>query len=378
MNIKYWFFLMVLLAACKEKYVVQVNVPASGFLVVQGFINVTRNSDIMMSRASGLDTPLLIPEPGAALEVQSQAGASFPLTEAGGGHYTVGTLPIDASQQYRLHIKTSNGKEYLSDFSSVKITPPIDSVGFFAGPDALTVYVSTHDNQSQPGYYQWQFEETWKYRAAYASSLAYRNGIIVNRPDSDLIYTCWLSDRSTVIDIANTEKLTSDVIYQFPITQVPYKSTNKLINRYSILVKQYALTKDWYQWNHKVQKNTEQLGSIFDAQPSQTGGNIHCTTNPLETVIGFVGITTETDKRIFIDNSQIPPVVVFTSYEYCSTDTTRYNPAAIVDKFDDGRFLPIQYTYDNSGRVTGVQGSLSECVDCRLRGGTTVKPSFWQ
>ena len=53
-------------------------------------------------------------------------------------------------------------------------------------------------------------------------------------------------------------------------------------------------------------------------------------------------------------------------------------PRHFIVKFDDGRYLPIQYTYDRTGIVTGVQGSLSDCVDCRERGGTTVKPSFWQ
>ena len=56
-----------------------------------------------------------------------------------------------------VHILTSNGKEYLSDLSEVKITPPIDSVTGRAGPDMVTIYVSTHDDQKKSIYYQWTF-----------------------------------------------------------------------------------------------------------------------------------------------------------------------------------------------------------------------------
>jgi hypothetical protein len=134
---------------------------------------------------------------------------------------------------------------------------------------------------------------------------------------------------STTISIANTEKLTANVIYQFPLTQIPYNTSDKLIDRYSILVKQYALTRDWYEWNQKIKKNTEQLGSIFDAQPSETGGNIHCVTDPLETVVGFVGCTTETEKRIFIDRTEIPRGIISTGYEFCVPDTVAPNPSTL-------------------------------------------------
>ncbi len=302
-----WILAVMILGSCKDKYIVEVPVPPSGYLVVEGFINVNGVTDIMMSRASSLDSPVLIPEPGAHLDIQSLNGASYPLMEQPGGHYTIDSLSGTPDQQYRLHIKTSNGKEYLSELTDVKITPPIDSLNWIANPDEATVYVTTHDNNSQPGYYEWQFEETWKYSAKYNSNIEYKNGEIIDRPDSDRFFTCWRTDLSTTISIANTEKLSTNVIYQFPVTEVSYFTSDKLIDRYSILVKQVALTKDWYEFNLKMRRNTEQLGTIFDAQPSETNGNIHCITDPSETVIGFIGATTQTVKRIFIDRLQIPP-----------------------------------------------------------------------
>ena len=326
-KIKIWIALLILIGGCKEKFVMQVNTPSSGYLVVEGFINISGNTNIMLTRSSGLDTPRLIPEPGAEVDIQMESGTNYFLTEDSAGHYSA-VLNLDPSQHYRLHIRTANGKEYASDYSEVKITPQIDSVNWTATSNSVTgnqvnIFVTTHDDQTQPGYYQWQYEETWRYHAKYSSVLEYQNGSLVLRPDSDLIYTCWKTDLSTTISIANTEKLSSNVIYQYPLTQIPYNSSDKLIARYSILVKQFALTRDWYEWNQKVKKNTEQLGSIFDAQPSETGGNIQCVTDPGEKVIGFVGCTTETERRIFIDRSEIPPGTISDGYDFCQPDTVK-------------------------------------------------------
>jgi hypothetical protein len=138
-------------------------------------------------------------------------------------------------------------EEYASDLTKVNITPPIDSVNWKGSSDAVTVFVSTHDDQVQPGYYQWQFEETWKYVSAYSSELEYdNNGWFTIRPDSNMIYTCWRSARSTNISLANTEKLSSNVIYQYPLTEISYSGSDRLVIRYSILVKQYAISKEWY------------------------------------------------------------------------------------------------------------------------------------
>jgi hypothetical protein len=378
MKLIYWLTLCLLLGSCIDKYVVNVNSPATGYLVVEGFINTSGSTNILISRTSGLDSPKYIPEPGANVQIQSQNGFSIGLTENPAGQYSVSGQSLDPSQQYRLDIKTAGGKEYQSDFSAVNITPPIDTVNWTANSNGVTISVSTHNNLVQPGYYQWQFEETWKYTSAYNSSIEYnaQDSDLENRPDSNRFFTCYRSDLSTVIDIANTEKLSSNVIYQFPLTQILYNNSDKLAVRYSILVRQYSLTSDWYQWVEKVQRNTEELGSIFDAQPSQTGGNLHCLTNPSEVVIGYIGTTSETDFRIFIDRSQLPPVLVFNSYAACEQDTIQYDRSVIISSFSRGNYIPLSLVYEQ-GQLSGVAYSDAQCVDCRYNNGTTVPPTFW-
>jgi hypothetical protein len=376
MKLNSWFLLLICIAACKDKFKPDIHSPSSGLLVVEGFINSGMDTTtILLSRTSALDQIEEIPEPGAQVEVQSETGASYPLTELTSGKYMVSQLSLDSALKYRLHIKTSNGKEYLSDFSEVRISKPIDSVGWKAGSDLLMIYVSTHDVQNKSLYYQWNYEETWTYNSAYDSKLEFnpKDCTIFNRPNEDLIHTCWKMNQSTELILGSTTDLSSDIVFQFPLLNISYYSSNRLVNRYSILVKQKVLTKDWYEWKQRLKQNTEELGSIFDAQPSETGGNFHCTTDPTELVIGFVGCSSVTEKRIFIDRSEIPPVQVYSGYEICSVDSVPNIQLQLDYYFGSGYGVPIMPF--EQGAV--ILGSSKGCVDCRARDGTTIKPDFW-
>jgi Domain of unknown function (DUF4249) len=376
------FLLLILFGACKDKYMPNIKYPSTGFLVVEGFINSGKDSTmISLSRTSGLDSIQVFPESGAQVEVQSEPGASYPLSEQPNGKYVVDQLPIDPAQQYRLHIKTSNGREYLSDLTAVKITPPIDSVSWKAGKDQVTIYVSTHDDQKKSIYYQWSFEETWQYNSPNISNYIYAPNApnhdstwLIPRLDAGSYVTCWLSSQSANINLNSTASLNADVVSEFPLQTISYDGSNRLVNRYSILVKQNVLSKDGYEWKQKLKKNTEELGSIFDAQPSETGGNIHCTTDATEQVIGFVWCTSQTEKRIFINRYELPDVHVFSGYEACSVDSV--NKAKEGTAFGDGYEWVIDHLFKGND-IVGATGSPRGCIDCREKGGVNVKPSFW-
>ncbi|HSZ33886.1 MAG TPA: DUF4249 domain-containing protein [Puia sp.] len=377
MKAKIWFLILILFWACKDKYTPHINSSGSGILVVEGFINTGNGpTNILLTRTAPLNDVSTIPEPGAQVEVESEHGARFSLSETSAGNYSIDRIPIDSNQKYRIHIKTSNGLDYLSALTEVKITPPIDTVGYDTASDHLTIYVSTHDNRNKSEYYEWYYQETWKYFAFTLSNFKYTPAGIEPRDtkDADTLYNCWAYNQSTDILLASSENLSSDVIYKFPLQTISYFTTNRLRDRYSILVKQIVLTKDWYEWKQQLKKNTEQLGSIFDAQPSETGGNIVCTTDSSQRVIGFIGCTSEIDKRIFISRSQIPDVAVFTGYESCIADTVDFGSYSI---FANGSELIINLAVRPGGAEVGYLASSRECMICSLHGGTSVKPSFW-
>jgi hypothetical protein len=134
--------------------------------------------------------------------------------------------------------------------------------------------------------------------------------------------------------------------------------------RYSILVRQYAIEKQEYDFLSQMKKNTESLGTIFDPQPSALRGNIRCVTDPDDPVVGYVGASVVREQRIFI---RAAPRFKMT----CPTDTIPVDSIYFA--------VPASLPYNAVQRGPSIDSylvSTPRCVDCTLRG-TNVKPSFW-
>ena len=373
---------MTLFVKCKQEYDPQIEAKTSGLLVVEGFINSGQGpTTIRLSRSSDLKDTVLNPELSALLNVEGEDGSNFVLFSNGNGEYSTGQLTLSSGVKYRLHVRTIDGKEYVSDYAPVKYTPPIDSITWHRENDGLRVYANAHDPQNNSKYYQWKFEETWEVHSAYHNNLEYITDPVTTIPtavaykypdhrDDTTIYKCWNTLLSSSIILGSTEKLTSDVVF-LPVHYIEPHS-EKLSILYSINLRQYAISHDEYLFLQKMKKNTEQLGTIFDPQPSEISGNIHCLTDPNETVVGFVEVSQEQVKRIFISNSQVPdwnydPACVF--IEIANT------PEAIAQYFS---LMPTFVSKESplGGAILKFYASTPQCVDCTLRG-VHQKPDFW-
>jgi len=378
-NILLFSFLFVFLWRCKDKYVSPYKNPSTGYLVVEGYITGNGPTQFTLSRTVDLSGNRVIPlEKNASMQVEGDDNSIFPLTEQGNGIYMRSSMGLNATTKYRLRIKTSDGKEYLSDAVPYKQTPAIDSVSWtYNAADGVKLYVNTHDPANATHYYLWQYNETWQYHAAEYSLNKYLRdqNAVVNRPDSEQIYTCWKSAASTKLILGNSTRLTQDVIYLQLLDQIP-SNTQPIGILFSIMVNQYALTEDGYNFLTLMQKNTESLGSIFDAQPSALKGNIHCLSNPNEQVIGFVSAGTLEQKRLFIYQSQIPD---WRYYITCSLPDTvvGFDSASLKEFFANQSYIPLEMHYTMGGPPDGWLANVISCADCRIQGGTTTKPDFW-
>jgi len=371
-------------ASCKKPYNPKVAAVQSNYLVVEGVINSGQDATVIhLSRTVALsDSMKAIPEWGAQVTVESDQNAIYPLQEIGNGEYASPTLNLDQTGKYHLHIKTKSGKEYISDSEAVKTNPPIDSVGFFTQSSRIQLYVNTHDPNNSTRYYRWDYAETWNFHARYYSSYITDGKELNVRTPEQQIFTCFANNSSHEIVLASSAKLTADVIYQNVLTQVA-STSEKLETKYSILVRQYALTKQEYNFWQNLKKNTEQLGSIFDAQPSELPGNIHCTTDPSEPVLGYVGVTNIQQKRIFISKDQLPPTWK-AGYPYqCGLDsmflhsfTGENQVASFLIPLGSRQFAISPFT-DQRGSLLGYLSADAECADCTIRGTTTI-PAFWK
>jgi len=369
--------LVLFMYTCKQQYLPPVLQSNKNYLVVEGvIINGADSTIIRLSRTSNIsDTVLPQPQPGATVVVVGQDSSTYPLIDRGDGTYFSAGLNLDISKQYKLEISAGNEK-YQSDFVPVKQTPPIDSVGWYQDTSGtVQVYLNTHDPSNNSRYYRWDYQETWNYESSELSEFDWINEQVVIRDSTDKIYDCWSTANSSTIQIASTAKLAQDVVSQQPITAIS-SYDERLTIKYSILIKQYVLTQDAYNFWQNLQTTTQQLGSLFDAQPGQITGNIHSLTNPAEVVVGYISASSLQQKRIFISRSAIRWYgAPYYSLYGCANQTI---PPDSVDYY-----LPPtgNRAWVFIGQVSNSPDYIitpKECGDCREHGGSNIKPPFWQ
>jgi uncharacterized protein DUF4249 len=374
-----WLILLIEAVACKQKYVSPYRSPVTGYLVVEGVVNSgPGNTTIKLSRTTSLSNiDTLAYETGALVKLEGEDNSLYIFSENSSGRYNANNLNLNNSSKYRIHIITANSEEYISDYAGVNNNPPIDSVSWLLDSSALQLFVNTHDPQNNTHYYQWEYAATWEYHSSDLTNLKWviKSGdatTVTYRDSTDpAIFKCWQSDSSQTLIIGSSEKLSQDLIYLQPLTSIP-RASWELSVLYSIDVKQYGLTSDAYKFLGEMKKNTEETGSIFDAQPSQFNSNIHCVSDPSKTVIGFITICPVQEKRIYISNNEVPNW----GYNSGCYEITINNQSDSIKKYWVGRLpsLPVETGPGNS--VITFTISPAACIDCTLRG-TNVKPSFW-
>lgn len=379
---RHWFtlcycaLLMGLLSGCIDSYTPDVLANPNSFLVVDGFINSRGVTTINLSRTVNLQNTGKVPvEAKATVYIEEEAGQRYPLAESKAGTYQSAALTLSTARKVRLRIKTAAQKEYASDYTTVKVTPPIDSVSWRIQEGGVQVFANAHDETAQSRYYRYEYDETWEFTSAFNTYLEFNAKEYKVQRRFDDIYHCWRTETPTTIKLVNTMKLAQDKVAEYPLTLLP-STSEKLATRYSIMVRQYALSVEEYAYWEALGKNTENIGTLFDALPTQLTGNIHSLTDASETVLGFVGVHSLVQKRIFIHYTQLPRNWRFkTGYEGCVSEIVPIpgepGKSDPLQYFVAGAFIPLADRRDGSYLI----GS-ADCVDCRLRG-TNVKPSFW-
>jgi hypothetical protein len=375
------FLLMVVVVmACKKPYNPKVIDSPKSYLVVEGIINTNDTTTIKLSRTVNLSSKVTTNPVDADVSVEGDAGDNYGLEKKSAGVYILTGTTLNDTRKYRLHITTKNGNEYRSDFVQVKNAPPIDSIGYNLTAKGLQVYSNAHDATNNTRYYRFEYLETWKFHSKYNSSWISNGTDIVRRTEDQMVYYCFKSNNSSSITLASTAKLTGDVLYQTPIIGIDATS-ERLEIKYSILLKQYALTGEAYKFWESLKKNTEQLGSIFDAEPTQLAGNIHNIKDDSDVVIGYISAGSVATKRVFISNEQLPNNFVATYPYDCDLDSLWYaNPHA--NGANDVRQVLVPEiqlaTFDfGAPKPIGFMGASRECVDCTIRG-SKKQPIFWK
>jgi hypothetical protein len=372
------FLIAIFFMACKRPFEATIPINDTKFLIIGGVINTAPNSvtNIYLSKTKPLnDTTINYPENGAIISIESKTGSSYLLREQSElGKYSSDNITLNVTDEFRLSIMTSDGKKYQSAYVKSKQTPAIDSVTFEQNPKDVLIKVNTNDPTGNTRYYQWDFDEAYEYKSIYQTNYAVQNGLIYLKAPQDQTDTCWLYKKSGFVLIGSSTNLSNDIISNQPLLTIPYKD-DRLNYRYAITVRQYAITAEAHKYWDVIKKNSQQLGTLFDRQPSQLfGTNFICLTNPDEIVVGFASAAYQQEFRLFIRNRDLADWPLDPAFNFsCADEYALQDPNnfAIFPSTDTS--LSIYYFVTPGGMFIAKK----KCLDCRYQGGTNKRPSFW-
>ena len=203
----------------------------------------------------------------------------------------------------------------------------------------------------------------------YDSDLIWDEGQIEERIEQ--VYRCWKYNNSSNILVSSSKSLEKDLISAFPVQYVS-GATDRLGVKYNILVKQYALNEESYNYWKDHEKINENLGTLYDPQPYVIKGNIYNPEDENEIVLGFFDASSVQGKRIFIKKGEYPFFNTLNNYAHCTDTIVGYGQ--IRSLLGEGFMLV--------GGFSGTTGtrylmSYESCVDCTLFG-SNVEPDFWE
>lgn len=377
---KQWIYnmgiVLVCLSGCREPYEPELSSFDHNILVVEGYIDVGEsNTEFRISRTNPIYSELAsTPQNGALVTVEGEIEGAWPLSPQGEGLYTLeGSLP--SNQAYRLTISLNNNL-YASEYVAPITTPEINEVTYDRSPGGMKVFASTQGNEDA-NYFLWGYEETWIYRTPYVSYFEYDQdlGDFVNRDQR--LFQCWDHEASIRVIMESAERFQNRQISNKELLEIPLNS-EKLGHRYSILVRQRAVDQEAFVFWESIRRNSDDIGNIFSPLPSFLSGNIINLDQPSEPVIGYVSAGISTEKRIFIDRLDAHPWnAIIPEYRACQVDTVSREDYA--NHFQFSNNVPLQEYCDGFSPVcTAFLSTSRNCTDCRLRGGTLERPSFWE
>jgi hypothetical protein len=349
------------------------------------YVRITRTTETLDE-----DMPMVT---GAIVSITDDLGNSTSLIEVSEGNYKSDVLALRgaAGREYTLRIRTAEGKEYESNACLLNEARDIDTVYFGQAnqtaddgevQQGIRVYIDSKD-PSEHKYYRWAYEEWWKFNIPYPVTHKY--------VDQNNIYpipienvTCYKNRKSDEVLIQFSDPEVNAEFIKKPVCFIASDKSDRLLIQYCIEVSQYAISEKEYEFWRLTKEINESGGDIFDKQPFPIISNIHCVSDPDESVLGYFQVCGVKKKMIYIKGSEItamglPPysyncdMILNGPQDYLggamTFDRIYHNYTAL-----NYNFVAPQYI--NPIVLDRLMFMDKNCSDC-TRSGSPDKPDFW-
>ena len=325
-------------------------------LVVQARItNELKNHTIELSRTIPIDSVNLSPEKNATVFITDNSGITYNFQETSDGIYTSTTaFSAEANKSYKLNIETSNGQNYSSIEETLPQTSTIGEITTAIEQNEiddiqeLVIKVNSNLSSDSGKYYSYEYDETYEVKTAIWSRKKlliisaippYEFELVDKTEEEDGIGFCYPTNSSNEILLTETLTLGQDQVLGFPIRKIPL-SSYIIGRRYSILVKQYVLNQNTFDFYTLLNKFSNPDDIFSQTQVGNIPSNITSDTNPNENyVIGFFEVSSVHTKRIFFNRESVTETI-FQNYAPLALCGERQNPE-IVDIFGGSPLLDL-------------------------------------
>lgn len=356
-----------------------------------------KTQKIELSRTIPIDSLNLSPEKDANVSVVDDTGLTYNFKENGAGVYTsINQFAAQADRKYTLNIETKDGNKYVSSPQPVpakstikEITAGIENNSLTQKPEFL-FKVSSDITTNTGQYYRYEYDETYKIRTPLwnprkiviiSDTIPYKFDLVQKDPLIDGVGFCFPNKQSKAVFLTETVSLAQDQVIGFPLRQIPIESYIVGI-RYSILVKQYVLNQNTYNFYSLMEKFSDPDDIFSQTQVGNIPSNISSVNNPeQDKVIGFFEVSSVSKKRLFVNRKDFTESP-FINYELLALCAERREPQ-IVDDFNRSpllNHLRIGWVYQTDSETPDPNRpyrlTIKICGDCTHLGPAKT-PDFW-
>lgn len=373
----------------------------SSLLVVDGLITDMNNSyKIRISRTFQDQNSASTGVNDATVYISDDTEQKAYLKSIGEGIYKTDSIQFRGTigRTYVLHIITNDGEEFQSEPCFMSSVADIDSLYFAKdhklinsgtkSQEGLSIYLDSKNGDSDQ-YYRWAFNETWKFKVLNPKKFDFNPADSAITTCPEIKEYCWKSKKSDDILVYSTNIGQSTQIKGQPLYFIPSDQSDRLLLQYSILVSQYSISKNEFEfWNNMKQIN-DKGGDIFSKQPFTVTSNIKNLYNPKDRVLGYFQVSAVKQRRKNISFSEIVklnlPLYIYPCErieKQPSDFQTEWGPKITWDYVYSLFCVTSDYYFVEPLYIPGTEQldkmifARPECANCEVTG-TQIKPDFW-
>lgn len=369
------------IGGCVESFEPKTEVFEDALVIESTITSEVKQQEILLNRAFRFEEFVPVPEENADVVVIDDLQNTYLFQEAAPGRYvSISSFGAEQNRSYQLLVTTSEGREYASDLVFTPETSPIQGLKVErtdADGDGMSIFVEYGASHTSR-HFRYKFEETYKIVAPEWNSqmLDYEGPVLVVKTRIRDEKECYKTEFSDKIILNVPQMSTQNNILDFAVRFID-RDNYIISHRYSLLVKQFAISEESYDYLEKLAESSDDTDIFSQAQPGFFRGNVYATDNRDEKVLGFFHVASVSEQRIFFNyqdyfpSEPLPPYVenclpfvartetpreIPTIHDLIAADAIRYHSLGP----QDGAFFVVP-------RI---------CGDCTVLGDTEV-PDFW-